>query len=662
MKYYFLLCILSISTISKSQNAQREFGSIEQTERKMTAYAKDPEAEAVVLFDIGKSKFVDGESGYDIQFTRHKRLKIFKTSAKEYAEITIPYYVDGYGKTEKIHSIRAMTYNDVDGFLEGVELEPSTIYEEQLSSRWRTKKFIFPNVQKGSIIEYSYIHDTPFLFNLPDWSFQDKIPTIYSEYEVRMIPFYEYAFIAQGISRFSHQTSVIEDKKRQWGNVVETRGKNVGTGIEFQDYIHTYGMKDVPAFKDESYITSIDDYIMKMDFQLAKIHLPSGGTKDIMSTWPGLNSALLKNERFGKYLKSCNSMAKKLIEKELSLEGLPKLEKAQIIIEYVKSNFSWNGFNSKYSTESSKKFFENKSGNTAEINLFMIALLNAAEISAKPIILSTRGHGKIRLDYPFDHFTNYVIALVETEKPFFADGTDSYLPYNRIPIKCFNEIGLLVNKDEDPTWFNLENQISSIKNYTLRITPDVNLGTSKAEVTFQSTEFSAQNLRQTFKNEIGDIKDYYENKIGEINNLKTLNYRKSQRPYQISIQANPKLEQLGENLIVNPFLGLSIADNELTQEKRNYPVDFVYPTRELYKVIVEIPQGYKINYLPRPFDVSDELAAINLNYNQSNQTLSIDGFYEFKKSIYQKNDYQAIRGHLDEVVKRFNQEIVFSPK
>ncbi len=295
--FYFLIAICSNAL---GQDFSLEYGKINRDELTLSEYDKDPEAEAVILFDIGETKFVDTQNGgYVINFTRTKRIKIFDKSASDFAEVSIPYYVDGYGKTENITSIEAFTYNVEDGGVVRKRVNPSSMYEEQFNDRWRIKKFVFPDIQDGSIIEYKYVLESPFHFNLPDWEFQDVIPTVYSKYTARMIPFYEYIFIAQGISKFDYQKSEIAKENRSWGSVAKMYGQNVGNGVEFQDYVHTYVLKDVPAFKDESYITTKNDYIMKMDFQLAKFYDPNGAKTSINTTWPELNKSFLKNESFG---------------------------------------------------------------------------------------------------------------------------------------------------------------------------------------------------------------------------------------------------------------------------------------------------------------------------------------------------------------------------
>ena len=657
-----LLIILLFGQLAYAQKIEIEFGKISHEEIEMKNYIKDKEAKAVILYDKGQSIFFDTDNGYDIRFTRHKRIKIFDKSESQNAEVSIPYYVDGYGKTEIVKSIEAVTYNIVDGRLTKKKLNPSTIYEERINDRWYNKKFVFPNVQDGAIIEYRYVLETPFHFNLPDWTFQDKIPTIYSEYQVSMIPFYEYVFLVQGISRFDYQNSVVALEKRTWGSVNKVHGKNLGSGITFQDYVHTYVLKDVPAFNDESYISSINDYIIKMDFQLAKFHSPSGKTSDVISTWSALNKSLLKHEKFGKYLKQSSKIAKKILSEDLILDNKDNRQKAEEIINYVKSNFEWNGYYSKYASQSAKEFFNKKNGNAADINLFMIAFLNVAEIKTKPLILSTRNHGKISSDYPFDHFTNYVIALIDSDSPFLVDGTEEMLAYDKLPVRCNNEKGLVVEKEDNPRWINLGNNTLSSEKSTIRLKLDTISMDAMVRVNIQNTEYESLMARDKFKNDSLKIKKYYDGKIGEIVKLQTIGYDNTKRPYTMDLETIYETEKLGDIIVIKPFLNLPLAKNSLTQKERTYPIDFIYPWENEFESTLEIPSGFFVSELPEGYNFENELAEINLNYSLDDSTLKVKGNYKFKKSTYVAKEYSRIKYYMDQIVKNFNQSILIEKK
>src|SRR5699024_9237017 len=122
------------------------------------------------------------------------RIKILSQAGIKWAEIAIPFYEKG-GQKEKIYEVVAFAYNLENGNVKKTSLDVSNTYDEKISNYWRIKKFAIPNVQVGSIIEYSYTMKSPYIFNLNDWDFQQRIPVLYSEYQVKMIPFYTYVMV-----------------------------------------------------------------------------------------------------------------------------------------------------------------------------------------------------------------------------------------------------------------------------------------------------------------------------------------------------------------------------------------------------------------------------------------------------------------------------------
>jgi hypothetical protein len=395
------------------QDVSHEFGKFSQEEIAMTTFARDPQAEAVVLSDVGELKFVDARNGYELEFSRIKKTKVLTRAGIKYSEVSIPLYTGNDGRSESLKTLIAKSYNFENGVMKATNLNPSSVYEERLNNRWIVKKFVFPDVKPGTIMEYLYIMTSPFLFNLPEWEFQARIPTVYSKYTLYVIPFYEYAFIAQGTNKFDIQSSTVDKNFRTFGAVDEVMGQQVGTGVKFQQMVHVYGMRNVPAFRDESYITSVDDYIMKIEFQLAKFNNPYGPKEEIMSTWPKLIEDLMRAEEFGKYLRQSEKNAEKAVA-GIKFTETGDLAKVREIINNVKTSYKWDGYSSIYASKVPKDFAAQKTGNSTDINLFLIAMLRAAGFDADPVLSSTRANGRISTQYPFLHYFNYVLALVTT--------------------------------------------------------------------------------------------------------------------------------------------------------------------------------------------------------------------------------------------------------
>ncbi len=658
MKPFLTIICIFLFHIASTQVKEVEYGIISSDEAEMNNYAADQTANAVVLFDKGASRFIETDAyNYDIEFNRHKRIKIFDSSDKENSEIKIPYYIGSKKRKEEVKSIKAQTINYVNGEKKVTQLNPETIYDEKLNDDWRQKKFVFPNVQDGAILELSYTVNSPFKFNLPDWAFQNKIPTIYSEYQVAMVPFYEYSMITQGINSFDFYKEGLSDAKREWGN-----GSNSAYGgnydNRFQEKIYTYVLNDVPAFKDENFITSINDYIIKMDFQLSKVSIPGQLDKKVISTWPKLNADLLTNEYFGFYMKQSKRFAKKILSEDLHLGDKSNEEKIAAIINYVKENYEWNGRKGKFATQKAKEFQLSKTGNVGDINLFLIALLNEADIDVEPVILSSRDHGKINVDYPFSHFTNYVVALIKNKNPFLADATDDLLPFHRLPLRTYNDWGLIVNKDDEAKWITFSNTVESIEKNVLTITIDPESKTLSSLVSIQNTEYEAYTKRQKYRNDENDIEDYYSEKVGSINKSVHRGYEKNNNAYVLNFKTEFEPEIIGKKMLIKPFLNLPLSENKLTQEERTYPVDFGFPFNNIFESQITIPEGYTIDFIPENFQKSNDLVTINLNYSQDGSNIRVIGNYQFHKAIYAPENYQEIKEDMDLIVSHFNELII----
>jgi hypothetical protein len=657
MNIYYLLLLTFCSFSLSAQQQTFEYGVVTEEERNMDVYEKDTEAEAVVLFDLGRTKFVKGERNYDIQFKYHTRLKIFNKAGLDRAEIEIPYYVDGYGRTEVIKNIEAVSYTLENGQWNRQVLNAKSIFKEQVSEHTYVKKFVIPNVQEGSIIEYRYMKVTPFIFRLPDWQFQDRIPVMYSEYEVAMIPFYEYIFLAQGIESFDYQNSRKGTERRTWGQVISDKGMHTGDGVIFQDVISTYALKDIPAFKDESYITSVSDHIIKLDFQLSKVSPPYGKVEEIMSTWYKLNTALLEHEDFGRYMKVSQRLAKKVLE-DIDLDGKSEAAQLKTLIDYTKSHFTWNDQRAKYANQTPKQFLATKSGNAAEINLFLIALLREAGFDVTPVVLSTRGHGQFRTTYPFNNMTDYVVAFIDWDVAFLADATDDHLPFDRIPLRCINGLGLLVNESEEGEWLRIAHDEPSTRKYTISTTIHPEDMEAKHVLSMQNTEYNSYVLRTSFEDDEEEIKEAFTENIDNITRVKTVNYDRPSAPYMLFFEGTSEVEHLGGHIVVKPFLNLGIAENKLKQEERSYPVDFTYPTATTFDIRVLIPEGYELDQLPQAVEHEDDLIQLVMNAKLDEHMVLIEAGYVFKQSVYEPANYKQLKKDIDEIVATFQKDIV----
>jgi hypothetical protein len=643
-----IIAVLSVLTLKAQKiNYFEKFGKISQQEADMKACSFDASADAVVLFDVGKSSFIRSEDGYEVEFRRITRIKILGEGGIKYAEVEIPYYHQGENY-ESVKDISARTYEITDGKIsKTTELDLSSCFVEKMSENWNMKKFALPNVKPGTIIEYTYTIYSPYHFNLHDWEFQWRIPVIYSEYETRMIPFYEYTYILQGRNKLDVYESYEDNFSlpRQYAS------------LEFRDMVYKFGLKNVPAFVDEGYITSISDYIIKIDFQLSGFTGLNGVKVQIMTTWPELVKDYLKNEDFGKYINKCEKSAAKILLAD-SIMGKTPTQVFRYVVNYAKDNFKWNEYYRKYAQKSPSELIKEKTGSSADINLWLVGALRAAGLDAYPVLLSTRSHGRIYKDYPFSESFNFVIACAYIDgKPVLADATDPYTTEDDISVICLNDAGLVVDK-EGLKWLSLQSAELSKLNVYFKF--DSVAADPKVLVSTNSSNYKAAQLRNSYADNTEKLISDLNKKMYLVDNssVKIDNTQKRSNYFSYDYTVNTKIEKINDKLYISPFLAEVGDNNPLKQKTRTYPVDMVYPVSYTYTSEIVIPQGYKVDFLPEKSTQDDELFNLDYSVKELNGSVNVSFSYTFKQSKYQPETYGRVKAFFDRLVKKGNEKIV----
>src|SRR6185436_16624914 len=160
--------------------------------------------------------------------------------------------------------LRAHTYNLENGKLveENVDIKKS-VYTTALDKNHIVKKFVFPAVREGSVIEYEYTVSSDFIFNLQPWRFQAYYPTLWSEYNVSIPEFLYYIFLKQGDIKKTQAT------RQESFRVTDTRTAGKSSSDPFVATVndHHMVMKNVPAIKEESFVSSLENHVAKIEFQ-----------------------------------------------------------------------------------------------------------------------------------------------------------------------------------------------------------------------------------------------------------------------------------------------------------------------------------------------------------------------------------------------------------
>ncbi|AKD02219.1 DUF3857 domain-containing protein [Pontibacter korlensis] len=645
----FVLAVMLAGFTQYAKAQAVKFGKVSDEELRMSVYDKDTSAAAVILSDYGFSRF-EYMGELKVVFERQIRIKIFKKSGYDWADVVVPFYQRGSGK-ERVSSIKGYTFNLDDNKVQRDKLENNSVFEEQTSEYWFAKKFTMPNVKEGSVIDISYTVTSDFIYTLRDWEFQHSIPVVWSEYRARIPEYFDYKFQMQGYQALYKS----ENQK-------EAASGSASASPDMQNNSYVWVMKDVPALKEEKYITSLRDYQSKIEFELQRVQFPGQAPRTMTGDWEKVTSDLLTEDKFGVQLNRSNFFKNELA----AIQGKHKDQQEQLaaIFNLVKNRMKWNGKNGMYASSTIRKAWEQRAGNAGDINLLLTSMLLEAGFDAAPVIVSTRDNGRINTSMaPMVTKFNYVIASVKLgDSEYLLDATDPLVPIGTLPGRCLNGEGRLIKKGEY-RWVSLAPKVNYTKLFSANLTMN-----SQGEIVGTGREsaggYGAISLRRTILEE-GESKytERLAKEVGdfrltkpEVKNLNDLN-TPLDITYNISVSGSGRSNDI---IYLNPMLGRGEKENPFKLTERLYPVDFGTPIDETYICNFTIPEGYEIEEAPKS-------VAVNLPENggrfmymvqQQGNTLQVMSKVNINKPVFYAPEYAFLKEFYNQIIAKHAEQIV----
>lgn len=673
----FLLLLFIQSNVLAQEKLNIKFGKVTPEDFNVTSALIDSSTNAVVVADVGKSEFISNpnELTFSLLFTEKKRIKIINKNAFDVASVTIPLYVNDQDKAEKLEYLNAYTYNIEDGKVVETKVGKSSVFTEKHSKNWIYKKFTFPALKEGSIIEYSYEVKSDFFFNLQPWTFQSEYPVLWSQYEAGIPEFFKYVILSQGyqplfidkvdVSQTSY--SFIEHGDRSGGGIAGVQDQNSAINnfkIDGAIDYHTWVMKNVHGLKEEAFTTTLRNSVAKIEFQLNLVAFPNTAPKNYMDSWEQVASDLMLEDDFGVPIDRANNWLDKDVNDIVKTANTQK-EKAQKIFEYVRDNYTSNDNNGIYITTNLKDVFKNKSGSVADINMLLIAMLKNQNIDANPVILSTRDHGFTNEIYPLINRYNYVIAQATIDNiSFNLDATIPKLEFGKLPSKLYNGQAREIGK-------NLAMPINfiadSLKENDVTSVYIGNMETGGVEGSFshnygideslQIREEMTKTLPDDFKK---SLQKEYPDEI-TVNNIQFDSLKLLNEP--VGLKYDLKLKSFGDQDIVyfNPMLSEEIKKNPFVAAQRFYPVEMPYTIDDNYSLTMEIPKGYQVDELPKSvrFQLVDNEGLFEYLISATKDFVQMRSRLLLKKANFLNDDYQYLREFYGFIVKKEAEQIVF---
>ncbi len=629
-----------------AQEVPIQWGNIPMEHLKMTTFPADSNASAVILCDYGVAEFDDQ---LDIRFTVHQRIKILSEKGYKEGTVSVPFNA----QAERVTDIAGTTYMlDAGNKVVKYDLSGSDIFEENINDEYKRIRFTLPRLAAGAVIEFRYTK-TSNSIQLPTWYFQGEEPVLWSEFRVHQPEIFVYETIMRGYLPITNFESI------PFRTIVLTNGR--GGSMAIRGRATRYVMKNVPALREEPFMTTVKDYLSQLSFDLREVKMSTRSSESYRASWEQLVERHLNSRYFGKHLNGYGMLRDKA--RELAAGISDTAQKVQRIAEFVHKTIQTKG-DGIYADRNLEEVYKAKAGNSAEVNLILTLMLREVGVAAAPVLLSTRSHGRVLQFYPSLSQFNFVITRVLLDgNALLLDVCDETRPIDLLSTDALGGQGLVVDKSAKAQWVSLEPKKKYRSNVFLSLTLQAD-GNMNGQISYGAADYGALSIRAQLKNKKEDevIRSLFDADANvKIDSVQSEDKDAISKP--LNLKAALALPQAamsaGEMLYVNPTI-LKRAKNPLTLKNRYFPIDMAYPQESTYIVNIHIPDGYTIVDSLKP--VVMRLPNNSVSYQRQvlvdDRVIQVLTRYDIRKIHYPPQEYEVLREFFDRVVALEAEQIV----
>jgi uncharacterized protein YfkK (UPF0435 family)/transglutaminase-like putative cysteine protease len=672
-----LLLVAFLLLFNLSAFAQKEplkIGKIEKQLVESNSYEKDLSANAVILSDYGHGYFdFDQEGSLQYFFKRQVRVKILNKNGLDWADWKILLYKSDRFEDDKITNVKGYTYNIVNGAVERTKFD-GDIFETNFDKNRNIATITLPKVKEGSVIDFEYKIKSNFFNNINPWYFQYEIPVQRSEYYFENPEYLIYRKDISGYIQLSKGENYTKEKTVNFKHRIKYDKYNPYSSDNFERaaeqvkfFVGHYIADNVPAFEAEQPLSSEENYISKVEYELARFDQSIAAIYKYSTSWADVNKLLLKDEDFGLQLELHQKIYNELqpVSDKIKQEYENDTERMMAAYNFVNINMEWNHFNAIQVNSNLKKSFISKEGNAAEINLILVALLRKLEIEAYPLAGCTKKNGFLNEYQPKLSRLNYVVVLASiNEKSYLMDATAEFIPCGMLPERVLNKRAWLVDKTKSG-WIDLA-PAKKYKTYEMINVQMDESGNLIGDLQGSYSGYAAVEMRrevdrlgseEKFVKSIIDHYDGFSFESFEIENLTDI-YKPVKSKIKV-IVADQSMEA-GNRIYFNPMMFDKVKENPYKLEERLYPVEYDYKEDVTYMLNLTLPEGFSVEEVPESVKVvlPDNGGAFTFQVKQMGGTLQVVSQLKINKLMYLPENYTFLKEFYNLIIEKHAEQIV----
>ncbi len=357
---------------------------------------------------------------------------------------------------------------------------------------------------------------------------------------------------------------------------------------------------------------------------------------------------------------------------ELLIKGLTTdSEKTKAIFDFVQTKIHYVAFEDGmggFIPREAADVFQKKYGDCKDMANLLNEMLHYANIESYTAWIGTRHNNYTYEAVPTPLVDNHMIAVAKVDGQYvFLDATGQFTIFPGFTPFIQGKQALL-KVDE--------------KNYKIVpvpiIAPEENNNSGKIHYRFEGNKlvgeaefklkgFTKMRFLGPYKLAIDKdktLKEYLARFIESLNtaNIEIKNDDLSQNPLEVkhTFDLEKWSKTIDNQIIFKPILLFPFSNDRIDTEKRKIPLEFDFKKSFAFEYDITIPEGYKLEFKPDDFELSNHLLTASITYVQKNDKLIVSQKMKINTLLLERKDFSNWNAAIKDITKQYNQNIILS--
>jgi hypothetical protein len=382
--------------------------------------------------------------------------------------------------------------------------------------------------------------------------------------------------------------------------------------------MYRYRAENMPAIRMEPFVTCLADYHAMVVLQ---IHSYKGvhGEFNFIKDMKTLCKELFEGP-FGTFLKPTDRVQK--LVQTLVRTGDTPVQKAARLYGYVRDNLDDESYGgSIYPDKTQDEILEKKKASDSERNGLLMSMLSAANLTARPVLISTRSHGRVDLGIPIlQQYDKTIVSFQNQTQRWLMDAGGRYIPFGRLPSQDLVGAGLEITKDGSSVVAIPNEGFLSTQEFksTIRVSED---GSAAGEARWSCTGYAGSKKNEKL-DQTKDPAKFISDELNAAGNgievtatdPNLCSAHSDTFSSKFTYKIKDAVERIQNELFLNPVRFSGLKKNILVSEKREYPIDINYREQVVETNTFEFPSGTVLAEVPKDFTLTTPGVSYSMKY------------------------------------------------